>query len=176
MNVSLSSRHSVHATREGSTGPACHAFGAPHGTEAYRSTTREVTCKKCLKVLAEDAQKEADYQDRLAASLEPATEAHELGHVHADRQAAADAQPEDIKAIRTEADAKAAGARYAAQLLAGKAEAAPVAYRPWGTDVLPEGVTMDADTRALAGPIKALLDLHRRGLATLDDAGDLILN
>lgn len=177
MNVALSSRHTVHATNnDGTSHPKCHNFGAPHGSEAYRTTTREVSCKKCLKALAADAQKEADFQDRLAASLEPATEASDLGHVHADREAAADAQPEDVKAVRQDAEAKAAGARYAAQLLAGKAEAAPVAYRPWGTDVLPEGVTMDTDTRALSGPIKALLDLHRRGLATLDDDGDLILN
>lgn len=52
MNVSLSSRHSVHAQTPGGSGPACHAFGAPHGSEAYRQTTREVTCKKCLKELA----------------------------------------------------------------------------------------------------------------------------
>lgn len=215
MNVALSSRHSVHATRENSTGPACHAFGAPHGSESYRPTTREVTCRKCIKFLAEEAKKEADYQDRLAASLAPATESHDLGYVHADEQAAADEQPEEIKAAREEAEAKATGARYAAQLLAGKADAAPVvrpatatpccdhagmyhggrgcdqcgcttprdqmqsingvAYRPWGTDVLPPSVTMDPVTRVLSGQARDMLDLYQRGLAVLDDAGDLIL-
>lgn len=69
MNVALSSRHSVHATRENSTGPACHAFGAPHGSESYRPTTREVTCRKCIKFLAEEAKKEADYHDRFRDAL-----------------------------------------------------------------------------------------------------------
>lgn len=50
MNVALSSRHTVHANANG--GPACHAFGAPHASEAYRVTTREVSCKKCLKIQA----------------------------------------------------------------------------------------------------------------------------
>lgn len=175
MNVSLSSRHSVHATRENSTGPACHAFGAPHGSESYRPTTREVTCRKCIKFLAEEAKKEAAYQDRLAASLAPATESHDLGYVHADEQAVADAQPEEIKAAREEAEAKATGAHYAAQLLAGKADAAPVAYRPWGTDVLPPSVTMDPVTRVLSGQARDMLDLYQRGLAVLDDSGDLVL-
>lgn len=49
MNVALSSRHAVHLSHEGS-GPRCYAFGAPHGSEAYRPTTREVTCKNCLKL------------------------------------------------------------------------------------------------------------------------------
>lgn len=176
MNVALSSRHTVHASRNNDgRGPACHAFGAPHGSEAYRSTTREVSCKKCLKILAAEAQKEAEFQDRLAASLAPATESHDLGHVHADEQAAADAQPEEIKAAREEAETKAAGARYAAELLAGKAEAAPVAYRPWGPEVLPASVTMDPATRVLSGQVRDMLDLYKRGLAELDDAGDLVL-
>lgn len=59
MNVHLSSRHTVHATREGASGPACYAFGAPHGNEAYRPTTRRVTCKKCLKVQEEAAEQVA---------------------------------------------------------------------------------------------------------------------
>ena len=175
MNVSLSSRHTVHAARENSTGPACHAFGAPHGSESYRPTTREVTCKKCLKWLAAEAQKEAEYQQRLADSLAPATESHDLGYVHADEQAAADAQPEEIKAAREEAETAARGASYAAQLLAGKADAAPVQYRPWGTDVLPPSVTMDPATRVLSGQIRDMRDLYLRGLADLNDAGDLIL-
>lgn len=175
MNIALSSRHSVHATREDSNGPACHAFGAPHGTESYRSTTREVTCKKCLKVLAEEAQKEADYQDRLAASLAPATESHDLGYVHTDVQVAADSQPAEIKAAREEAATKAAGVRYAAELLAGRAAATPVSYRPWGTEVLPQSVTMDPETRVLSGQIKDMRDLYLRGLAELNDSGDLIL-
>lgn len=51
MNVSLSSRHTVHAANTDSNSPKCHNFGAPHGAESYRATTREVTCKKCLKAL-----------------------------------------------------------------------------------------------------------------------------
>lgn len=175
MNVSLSSRHSVHASRENCTGPNCHAFGAPHGSESYRPTNREVTCKKCLNLLAAEAQKEADYQDRLAASLAPATESHDLGYVHADEQAAADEQSEEVKAAREEAETAARGASYAAQLLAGKAKAAPVAYRPWGTDVLPASVTMDPATRVLSGQVRDMRDLYLRGLAELNDAGDLVL-
>lgn len=57
MNVALSSRHTVHLGRE-TGGIACHIFGAPHGTEAYRATTREVTCKKCLKILAQQVEVE----------------------------------------------------------------------------------------------------------------------
>ena len=70
MNVSLSSRHTVHATREGANGPACYAFGAPHGNEAYRPTARPVTCKKCLKV-----QEEADNALAETEELEAAQEA-----------------------------------------------------------------------------------------------------
>lgn len=56
MNVALSSRHTVHAQHIAGSGPKCHNFGAPHGSEAYRATTREVTCKKCLKALAGEAE------------------------------------------------------------------------------------------------------------------------
>lgn len=81
MNVALSSRHTVHTSHDNGTGPKCHNFGAPHGSENYRPTSREVSCKKCLKVLATEAAKEAAYQARLAASLAPATETDDLGHV-----------------------------------------------------------------------------------------------
>lgn len=63
MNVAISSRHAVHAGSTDSNVPACHGFGAPHGSEAYRKTTRPVTCKKCLKI-----------QDAEAATETPATE------------------------------------------------------------------------------------------------------
>jgi hypothetical protein len=140
-------------------------------------------CKTCLKALAAVIAEEAAYQDRLAASLAPATEAHDLGYAHADQDAAADAQPADVKAIRQDAEAAAADLLDAAadaqpadvKAAQGDQDAAPVAYRPWGTDVLPQGVTMAAGTRVLSGPVKAMLDLYKRGLAQLNDEGDLVL-
>lgn len=112
MNVALSSRHTVHATHnDGTAHPKCLPLGAPHGSGSYRTTTREVTCKKCLKALATEAQKEAEYQDRLAASLAPATESDDLGYVHADEQAAADAQPAEIREAREQAEQAADTAR-----------------------------------------------------------------
>lgn len=85
MNVSLSSRHTVHATNEGSNIPKCHNFGAPHGSESYRATTREVTCKKCLKALdAEVVEVEVEVevldvevvevQDEIVITLAPVVE------------------------------------------------------------------------------------------------------
>ncbi len=67
MNVALSSRHTVHTSHK-SGGPRCHAFGAPHGSESYRPTDREVSCKKCLKMIAEDA----EYAKRTARYAEAA--------------------------------------------------------------------------------------------------------
>jgi hypothetical protein len=109
MNVSLSSRHSVHAAHEGGNTPKCHTFGAPHGAEAYRATTREVTCKKCIKVLATEAEAEAAYQDRLAASMMPSSDFHATPE-------AAD-QPAEIVAIREEAEHAADVARVDAAIL-----------------------------------------------------------
>ena len=99
MNVALSSRHTVHTSHDNGTGPKCHNFGAPHGSENYRPTSREVSCKKCLKVLATEAAKEAAYQARLAASLAPATEADDLGHV---ATSAAEVQAEEVVAADTQ--------------------------------------------------------------------------
>lgn len=70
MNVAISSRHAVHAGSTDSNVPACHGFGAPHGSEAYRKTTRPVTCKKCLKI-----------QDAEAATETPATATVDLAIV-----------------------------------------------------------------------------------------------
>jgi hypothetical protein len=179
VNVTMGGGRAVHVgstvTVNGKTYAASPDCGGNRATESYRQTSLAVTCRKCLKLLAAEAQKEADYQDRLAASLAPATESHDLGYVHADEQAAADEQPEEIRAAREEAETAARGAAYAAQLLAGKADAAPVAYRPWGTDVLPPSVTMDPATRVLSGQVRDMRDLYLRGLADLNDAGDLVL-
>lgn len=51
---------------------------------------------------------------------------------------------------------------------------APIAYAPFTAEVLPVGVTMAAG-RTLSGPVKSLLDMHRRGIATLTEDGDLVL-
>lgn len=42
---------------------------------------RAKVCKNCLKAAEAEIQAELDYQDRLAASLMPATESHDLGYV-----------------------------------------------------------------------------------------------
>lgn len=84
MNVSLSPRHTVHVnhvnayTGEQTGYPEC---GGNRGTERYKDTAREVTCKACLKWLAAQAEAEAAHKDRVEASMMPATEAHDLGYV-----------------------------------------------------------------------------------------------
>lgn len=49
-----------------------------------------------------------------------------------------------------------------------------VTYQPFGTEVLPVGVTMDAN-RILSGPAKDLLDMYRRRIAVLTADGSLAL-
>lgn len=107
-HVTLGKGKAVHAgTRTGENGayapqPAC--AGAKAGQ--YVETTAEVTCKRCLKALADEAAREAAYQDRLAASMSPVTEAHDLGYVHADEPATvADEQPAEVREIREAAEA-----------------------------------------------------------------------
>lgn len=107
-NVTLGKGKAVHAgTRTDENGaynpqPAC--AGAKAGR--YVETTAEVTCKRCLKALADEAAREAAYQDRLAASMSPVTEAHDLGFVHADEPATvADEQPAEVREIREAAEA-----------------------------------------------------------------------
>lgn len=60
--------------------------------------------------------------------------------------------------------------------IAAEAEAAAetVTYEPFGTEVLPVGVTMDAN-RILSGPAKDLLDMYRRRIAVLTADGSLAL-
>jgi len=88
-NLALSSRHAVHANRY--NGPACYNFGAPHGSEAYRPTTRAVTCRKCIKIEAEAAAHAdriayladvADTQDMDLSQAQP--EAADLDALHAE--------------------------------------------------------------------------------------------
>lgn len=112
--VTLGKGKVVHAgTRTNENGafdpkPVCPAAKA----SAYVETTKAVTCKRCLKLIADEAAREAAYQDRLAASMEPVTEAHDLGHVHADEPATvADEQPAEIREIREAAEADADLAR-----------------------------------------------------------------
>lgn len=107
-HVTLGKGKAVHAgTRTDENGayapqPAC--AGAKAGQ--YVETTAEVTCKRCLKALADEAAREAAYQDRLAASMSPVTEAHDLGYVHADEPATvADEQPAEVREIREAAEA-----------------------------------------------------------------------
>lgn len=119
MNIALSSRHTVHATRDGGSTPKCLAFGHK-GAESYRVTTREVTCKKCLKALAVEAEAEAAYQDRLAASMAPATESDDLGYVAP--AGAEDEQPEEIREIREAAEAEAQSLRDGAAELRARVE------------------------------------------------------
>lgn len=69
MNISLSSRHTVHATDENGSTPKCLAFGSK-GSEAYRTTTREVSCKKCLKTLADEAAAALAETEELEAKLD----------------------------------------------------------------------------------------------------------
>lgn len=107
-HVTLGKGKAVHAgTRTDENGayapqPAC--AGAKAGQ--YVETAAEVTCKRCLKALADEAAREAAYQDRLAASMSPVTEAHDLGYVHADEPATvADEQPAEVREIREAAEA-----------------------------------------------------------------------
>jgi hypothetical protein len=84
VNVTLGGGKAVHLGsamtvngREYAASPDC---GGNRATERYRETSMNVTCRRCLKLLADEQAKEEAYQDRLAASLMPATEAHDLGH------------------------------------------------------------------------------------------------
>jgi hypothetical protein len=112
--VTLGKGKVVHAgTRTDENGafnpqPVC--AGAKAGR--YVETTAEVTCKRCLKALADEAAREAAYQDRLAASMEPVTEAHDFGYVPADEPATVAAeQPAEVREIREAAEADADMAR-----------------------------------------------------------------
>lgn len=84
MNVTLGSDKAIHAAYiaidgEAQNFPIC---GGNKAGERYSATTREVTCKKCLKAAQAEAEREQAYRDRVAASLAPATESHDLGYVH----------------------------------------------------------------------------------------------
>lgn len=111
MNISLSNRHVVHVshvnahTGEQTGYPEC---GGNRGSERYRPTTREVTCKSCLKWLADQAEAEAAYQERLAASMAPATEGHGYGWYAEDHEAAEAEQPAEIREVRETAEQHAA--------------------------------------------------------------------
>lgn len=112
--VTLGKGKAVHAgTRTDENGvynpqPVCPAAKAGQ----YVETGAEVTCKRCLKALADEAAREAAHQDRVAASMEPVTEAHDLGYVHADEPATvADEQPAEVREIREAAEADADLAR-----------------------------------------------------------------
>jgi hypothetical protein len=48
---------------------------------AAAAKVRAKVCKNCAKAVADELAKEEAYQARLAASLMPATEAHDLGYV-----------------------------------------------------------------------------------------------
>lgn len=74
---------------------------------AARITGGRKLCKNCEKAALAAIGSEKAYQDRLAASMAPATESDDLGYVHSDEQAAADAQPEEVKAIREQAEQRA---------------------------------------------------------------------
>lgn len=85
VNVTLGGGKAVHTglrvVQDGVTYKATAECGGNKAGERYRETTAEVTCKRCLKLLAALAEAEAAYQDRLEASMSPATEAHDLGYV-----------------------------------------------------------------------------------------------
>lgn len=74
---------------------------------AARITGGRKLCKNCEKAALAAIESEKAHQDRLAASMAPATESDDLGYVHADEQAAADAQPEEVKAVREQAEQRA---------------------------------------------------------------------
>ncbi|AMD42815.1 hypothetical protein SEA_XKCD426_74 [Streptomyces phage Xkcd426] len=117
VNVTLGGGKAVHTGhrmavegREYAATPEC---GGNRASERYRETTAEVTCKKCLKLLAAEAEAEAAYQDRLAASMAPSADFHATPE-------AADQAPE-IREIRETAEAKADELRTeAASLRAGR--------------------------------------------------------
>lgn len=120
MNVTLSSRHAVHAATVSNT-PLCPAKG-----DGFRVTATSVTCKACLKLLAAEAEKEAAFQRRLESSMMPATEGDDLGYVAPAE--AADEQPAEIIEIREGArDAAEDAARDAALYRAAAKLAEPVA-------------------------------------------------
>lgn len=50
--------------------------------ETYLSGERIKACGNCLKAVRAEVQREKDHLDRVAASMEPATERHDLGYVH----------------------------------------------------------------------------------------------
>lgn len=109
-NVTLGTGKAVHAgTRTNENGafdpkPVCPAAKAG----AYVETAKAVTCKRCLKLIADEAAREAAFQDRLAASMEPVTEAHDLGFVPADEPATVAAeQPAEVREVREAAQAEA---------------------------------------------------------------------
>lgn len=109
-NVTLGTGKAVHAgTRTDENGafdpkPVCPAAKA--GT--YVETAKAVTCKRCLKLIADEAAREAAFQDRLAASMSPVTEAHDLGFVHADEHVeVAATQPAEVREVRETAEAEA---------------------------------------------------------------------
>lgn len=112
--VTLGKGKAVHAGTRTNEGGAYDPQPACAGAKAgqYVETAAEVTCKRCLKALADEAAREAAHQDRVAASMEPVTEAHDLGYVHADEIATiADEQPAEVREIREAAEADADLAR-----------------------------------------------------------------
>lgn len=58
--------------------PVC---GGNRASERYRVVNLDVECKRCLKLLAIEEAAEQAHQDRVDASMQPATEAHDLGYV-----------------------------------------------------------------------------------------------
>jgi hypothetical protein len=84
VNVTLGAGKAVHLgsalTVNGIEYKASPDCGGNRATERYTETKRDVTCRRCLKLLADEQAKEEAYQARLAASLMPATESHDLGH------------------------------------------------------------------------------------------------
>lgn len=119
VSVTLGGGKAVHTglriVQNGSTYAAAPECGGNKASERYRETTAEVTCKKCLKFLAAEAEKEAAYQDRLEASMTPATEDRDFGFVA--EAGAEEEQPADVIAVRETARDAAEDARVQAALL-----------------------------------------------------------
>lgn len=114
MNIALSNRHSVHMAHATSVLiPACESPTWVEGVPFRHSVTeRAMTCRKCIRLEAAEAEREAAYQARLAASMSPATEGHDLGYTgaesYADREAS---QPAEVRNVREAAEDAACNAR-----------------------------------------------------------------
>lgn len=168
VNVTLGGGKAVHTglrvVQDGVTYKATPECGGNKAGERYRETEAEVTCKKCLKLLAALAEAEAAYQARLEASMMPATEGHDLGYVAEDAEAAAAEQPAEIVETREAAREAAENARVEAALIRAELKLSAPAGVP------AEQATLDAQRVRDAAHAEAVAYLDR---VSIPDAEDL---